>query len=164
VNRTNTPGTDAAELVARSELATNQYDPYWPMTRYAKTIRLEIVGDGVHDIQDGMQDGSDAVALALFRIHEWLAACAASITKTLIATSHDTVIKHLGGKAPPWPDNTLRRRALAIRWRRPRGPPHPADRHHPQLPGALNSMRALLRHPRTAVAYLNTVLQQLRTL
>ena len=67
VNRMNTPFTDAADLVARSELATNQYDPYWQMSMYAKTIRLEIIGDGVHDIQDGIEDGSGAVVFAARR-------------------------------------------------------------------------------------------------
>jgi hypothetical protein len=96
----NTPFTDAADLVARSELATNQYDPYWQMSMYAKTIRLEIIGAGVHDIQDGIEDGS-----GLRRKHH--------------EDSDRDIARHgrqlLGGNALPWSAKTPWSRVPAIR-------------------------------------------------
>ncbi|KAB2339302.1 nuclear transport factor 2-like protein [Actinomadura rudentiformis] len=79
---------DPAAFVARAQLATNTCDTEWPMTIYAPAIRLETIGDGVHDVHEG----ADAVRPALESLYRWFAAADATISKTLIATSHDTVV------------------------------------------------------------------------
>lgn len=79
---------DPVAFVARAEHATNTNDTTWPMTIYAPSIRLETIGDGVHDVYDG----AHAVRPALEDLYQWFALIDAQITKTLIATSEDTLV------------------------------------------------------------------------
>ncbi len=143
---------DPVAFIARAEQATNTCDTDWPMTIYAPTIRLETIGDGVHDIHHG----ADAVRPALETIYEWFADVDAHITKTLIATSHDTVVNTwhgtlFGGRqttygAELWrfdPTGHVTHNTLYTAMN-PKPPSHP-----------ITGMRMLIGHPRPSLAFLN---------
>lgn len=142
---------DPGKFVARAAQATNTCDTAWPMQIYAQDIRLELIGDGIHDVQTG----AAAVKPALEGLYQWFAAIDAHLTKTLVATSDDTIVNTWDGTlfngsqtthgAEIWRfDETghVRHNVLytSVNPKRPSNP--------------LAALRMLLGHPRPALAYL----------
>lgn len=87
------PG-DPSAFVARAQAATNSCDTEWPMSVYAPDIRLETIGDGIREVHDG----ADAVRPALETLYQWLASIDATVTKSLTATSHETIVNTFEGR------------------------------------------------------------------
>lgn len=85
---------DPSAFVARAQEATNSCDTEWPMTIYAPNIRLETLGDGIRDVQDGAK----AVRPALETLYHWLASIDATVSKSLTATSSDTIVNTFDGR------------------------------------------------------------------
>lgn len=79
---------DPAAFIARAERATNNADTEWPMTIYAPSIRLELFGDGLHDVYEG----TDAVRPAIETIYDWFQAIDGRLSKTLVSASGDAVV------------------------------------------------------------------------
>lgn len=85
---------DARAFVARAELAANSNDAGWPLNEaYAPDVRLEMVSDGVHQVCSGMAQAGPAVRA----LYDWIAASHGRVTKTLIATSPDTIVNEVRG-------------------------------------------------------------------
>lgn len=151
---------DALAFVARAELATNSNDPGWPLTEaYAPDVRLELIGDGVHQVCHGIAEAGAAVRA----LYDWIAASNGRVTKTLIGTSPDTIVNEVEGRLFNGRHVT---RGTEI-WR--------FDEHgrvvHNVIYSALDAkplanpaaaLRALIGHPRVALTYLAAQLRERR--
>jgi hypothetical protein len=84
---------DPAGFVALAQDAANAYDTAWPLTVYAPDIRLEVLGDGIHDVHNGIDDVRPALEL----LYGWFDRTQARISKTLVATSSDTIVNLADG-------------------------------------------------------------------
>lgn len=151
---------DPRAFVARAELATNSNDAQWPLTEaYAPDVRLELIGDGVHQVCQGLAEAGPAVRA----LYDWIAASRGRVTKTLVATSPDTIVNEVTGRLFNGRHET---RGTEI-WRfDQRGKVvhnviySALDAKPPTRPAA--ALRALIGHPRVALTYLAAQLRERR--
>ncbi|MGI5131817.1 nuclear transport factor 2 family protein [Pseudonocardia sp. CA-107938] len=151
---------DALAFVARAELATNSNDAGWPLTEvYAPDVRLEMIGDGVHQVSEGIAEAGPAVRA----LYDWIAAHHGRVTKTLIATSADTIVNEVEGRLFNGRHTTT---GTEI-WRFDEHGKvvhnviHTAlDARPPTHPAA--ALRALITHPHVAITYLAAQLRERR--
>jgi hypothetical protein len=151
---------DARAFVARAELATNSNDAGWPLTEaYAPDVRLEMIGDGVHQVCQGVAQAGPAVRA----LYDWIAASHGRVTKTLIATSPDTIVnevkghlfngRHLTSGTEIWRFDEHGKVVHNVIY-------NALDAKPPTNPTA--ALRALIGHPRVALTYLAAQLRERR--
>lgn len=84
---------DPISFVAQAENATNTADVEWAMSIYAPSIKLEIFGDGLHEVHEGVE----AARLAVTTIYHWLEAVNGRVRKTLVAAAGDALVNQFEG-------------------------------------------------------------------